>query len=452
MRIYSVNPATEKRIKGYALATKTTLDKTAQQAHKASKAWKEQLIGQRRDQLKSISRQLLAKKNLYGRIITQEMGKIIHDAVAEVEKCAVVVDYYAEHAEHFLQEEPIETDAKRSFVAFEPLGTILGVMPWNFPFWQVFRFAIPSIIAGNTVILKHSNVVPGCSYALHNLFAEAIETPNVFQSIITDAKGISYLLPKVQGVSLTGSVAAGRTVAEQAGYHLKKIVLELGGSDPYIVLNDTDLEQAAKAAVQARFINCGQSCIAAKRFLIEKSIAEKFTDLVTEHVAQLQVGNPADEKTDIGPLVTNEAREKLEQQVKQSIRQGAKVAYGGKKISGKGYFYEPTILTNVTRKMPVLHDEIFGPVMPIRIVKNEQEALEEANTTEFGLGASVWTQNDKKAQFFARHLEAGTIAINAMVASDPRLPFGGIKNSGIGRELSRYGLLEFVNIKSIKQY
>ena len=322
-------------------------------------------------------------------------------------------------------------------------------MPWNFPFWQVFRFCVPALLVGNVILLKHSRVVPGCALMLEKLFTDAGFPKDVFQTVFTDEAGVAQLIPHVQGVTLTGSVAAGRTVAALCGKHIKPFVLELGGSDPFVVLEDADVVQAAKTAVTSRFLNCGQSCIAAKRFIVVKNNVQAFTDAVVQEIGHFVIGNPLESETTLGPLVREDQVKVLDKQVKLAVKQGARLLVGGNKLPREGFFYAPTLLTNVKSTNVLFQEEVFGPVMPVITAKDDQEALRLANQSSFGLGASVWTRDMKKADYFAHHLEAGVVAINSMVKSDPRLPFGGVKDSGIGRELSRYGLLEFCNVKTV---
>lgn len=449
LEISSLNPVTGKRIKRYRLATQRDLDTALVLGKKVAISWREATVKERTKHIARLAWLLLKKKKTFAALITQEMGKPITQSLAEIEKCAWCCRYYATHSEKFLSPEQIQTENKKSYVRYDPLGTILGVMPWNFPFWQVFRYSIPALAAGNVTILKHSNIVPGCSLAIRDLFHDAGFPRGVFQSLITDADGVAYLLPHTDGVSVTGSVETGTTVAQQASTYLKKYVLELGGSDPFIVLDDADLDIASKNAVTSRFFNTGQSCIAAKRFIVTKKNASAFVQKVLEHVAALRVGDPMEKETNVGPLVREEQRERLERQVQQSVRLGAVIRCGGSRITGDGFFFQPTVIVNVKDSMPVVCEETFGPVMPIIVAQNERDALNKANATEFGLGASLWTKNRKKAEHLVPQITAGFVAVNAIVRSDPRLPFGGVKKSGIGRELGRQGLYEFTNCKTV---
>jgi acyl-CoA reductase-like NAD-dependent aldehyde dehydrogenase len=386
--------------------------------------------------------------------MTMEMGKPISQSEAEVEKCAWTAEVYAENTESWTSDELYQTDAALSYVTLQPLGVVLSIMPWNFPFWQAFRFAIPALVMGNTSILKHSNACPASSLAIESAFREAGASEGVFTSVIADHEVATALIGSeyVQGVSLTGSVEAGSKIGETAGKNLKKFVLELGGSDPFIVLEDADAAKAGQVGANARLINSGQSCIAAKRFIVVRSVAEKFTDSFVGEFEKKKMGDPMDPKTDVGPLFNKEAVATLDAQVRDAVSKGAKVAVGGAAQGGAGAFYEPTVLENVTLGMQVMRDEVFGPVAPVYVVADEREAIRVANDSSFGLGASLWTSDPKKADSVARMIQSGMVFVNALVKSDPRIPFGGIKKSGMGRELSRYGLREFVNVKSVNVY
>jgi acyl-CoA reductase-like NAD-dependent aldehyde dehydrogenase len=386
----------------------------------------------------------------YARTITEEMGKPIRQSLAEVEKCAWVCDYYADHAEVFLRDELIPTEFRKSFVSFEPLGVVASIMPWNFPFWQVMRFAVPALTAGNVGVLKHSSICLGSAQELEKAFEDAGFPEHVFQAVIGDYRaGEALVQANIDAVSVTGSVNTGRRVAELASQDLKKFVLELGGSDPFIVLDDADLNQTAYMATQSRLLNTGQSCIAAKRFIVVRDVADKFTKLFVENTQAEVVGDPLDAKTTVGPLVRNSQREALSKQVDDAKRKGARILTGGKNVNRAGYFYEPTIISEVNHDMEVVKEEVFGPAAPIIVVENEEQAIMEANNSEFGLGASIWTNDIDRGIRLARQVESGIVSVNEMVKSDPRLPFGGIKKSGIGRELSEFGIKEFVNIKSV---
>jgi acyl-CoA reductase-like NAD-dependent aldehyde dehydrogenase len=420
-------------------------------ARLAQRKWKGLDISERNAYVRSLGRIMRKNKEEYARLITEEMGKPIRQAIAEIEKCAWLCDYYSEHSESFLHEELIPTEFRKSFVSFEPLGVVAGIMPWNFPFWQAMRFAVPTLVAGNVEILKHSSVCLGSAIKLEEAFADAGFPESVFQSVIGDSRvGEALVLSKIDAVSVTGSINTGKRVAELASRDLKKFVLELGGSDPFIVLDDADLNQTARMATQSRLLNTGQSCIAAKRFIVLKEISDKFTDLFVENTEAEVLGDPMDPKTTVGPLVRESQRQALATQVEDAKTKRASILTGGREVNnGGGYFFEPTIVKDVTHDMSIIKEEVFGPAAPIIIVNNEQEALAEANNSEFGLGASIWTNNIERGTQLARQIQSGIVSINEMVKSDPRMPFGGIKKSGIGRELSEFGIKEFVNIKSI---
>lgn len=451
MKIQSINPATEDINREFDLFSPKSVLDICKKAKNAFQHWKKVPITKRCEHLHKLAQVLRNKKTEYAKLMTLEMGKPIEQSEKEIEKCAWTADYFAEHAEKWLQDEIIKTEAPQSLVAHEPLGVILSIMPWNFPFWQVIRFAVPALAVGNVSILKHANTVPICAFALEEAFKLADFPENVFTTILTDHNFIKKLFKGcwIQGVSLTGSVAAGKQVGKLAGENIKKFVLELGGSDPFIVLEDADIKLAAQGATQGRVVNSGQSCIAAKRFIVVESVANEF---ISEFVAQMKkliVGDPFDRATQVGPMANQLQVETLEQQVKKSVALGAKVNVGGKRMLRQGYFFEPTVLTEVKKNMPVFKEEVFGPVAPVFVVKNTEQAIQLANESNLGLGASLWTKNLEKGNQLARDIEAGLVFVNRIVASDPRLPFGGIKESGIGRELSRYGLLEFANIKTI---
>lgn len=453
--VETVNPTTGKTLQSYKLLTVDTALSKVKQAQTAYQGtWSGLSISERCDYLRKLAQALRSKKNEYARLMTLEMGKPITQSAAEVEKSAWTAEVYAEKAEAWLSEELAETDSQLSYVAYQPLGVILSVMPWNFPFWQVFRFAIPAITAGNTTVLRHSNLCAGSSMAIESCFTEAGFPDDVCGSIVTDHEVVSNLIESdlIQGVSFTGSVEAGRIIGELAGRNLKKCVLELGGSDPFIVLEDADVEKAAKVGAEARLVSCGQSCIAAKRFIVVNSVAESFTDRFVKEFESKKVGDPLDMKTEVGPLASAGQVTILDGQVKDALSKGAETALGGKPRPGPGAFYEPTVLVRVDARMRVLREEVFGPVAPILTVRTETEAIEAANESELGLGASLWTSNPEKARKLAAAIETGIVFVNALVKSDPRMPFGGVKKSGIGRELSKYGLREFVNIKSVNIY
>ena len=448
--IETINPSTGKTIATYNSMSTEEVNQKTKNARIAFENWRKIDISERCAYMRRLGRVMKKNKEDYARLITEEMGKPIRQSLAEIEKCAWVCDYYSEHAESFLRDELIPTEFRKSFVSFEPLGVIACIMPWNFPFWQVMRFAVPALTAGNVGILKHSSVCIGTSLQIEQAFKDASFPENVFQSIIGDYRAGEALVESgIDAVSVTGSVNTGRRVAEIATKDLKKFVLELGGSDPFIVLEDADLSQTAHMAAQSRLLNNGQSCIAAKRFIVVKDVVDKFTKLFVEETESEIVGDPMDSKTTVGPLVRDSQREALAKQVDDAKTRGASILTGGKSIKRDGYFYEPTIFSQVDHNMKIVKEEVFGPAAPIIIVNDEEEAISEANNSEFGLGASIWTNNIERGIRLARKVQSGIVSVNEMVRSDPRLPFGGIKHSGIGRELSEVGIKEFVNVKSV---
>ena len=450
-KIQTINPATGKVISSYDIMSIDQIERIAQNARNAFEKWKKLEILERSDYTRNLAKILSKNKERYAEMITEEMGKPITQSIAEIEKCALVCEYYSENAESFLRDELVPTEFRKSFISFEPLGVVAGIMPWNFPFWQVMRYAVPTLIAGNTAILKHSSVCLGSALQIQEAFVESGFPENVFQCIIGDYKAGETLVQSdnIDAVSVTGSVSTGKRVAELAARGLKKCVLELGGSDPFIVLEDADLNQTAHLAAQSRLLNTGQSCIAAKRFIVVKDVAEKFSKLFAQNVESEVVGDPMNSKTTIGPLVRESQLQTLVNQVEDAKSKTAKILTGGKIIAGDGYFYEPTVISNVNHKMLILNEEVFGPAAPLIVVDNEIDAIWEANNSEFGLGASIWTSNFERGLRLAREIRSGVVRVNEMVRSDPRLPFGGIKSSGIGRELSQFGIREFVNVKSI---
>ena len=452
--IESVNPATGETIDSYRLESLELCDRKARKAEAAFQAWSELPVGERCARIGRLARVLRAERSEFSRLITTEMGKTIIQSEAEVEKCATAAEVYETNTEKWLRDESAETDARKSFVAFQPLGVVLSIMPWNFPFWQVLRFAIPALAAGNVSLLKHSNVCPGSSIAIGQAFADAGFPEGVFQPVIAAHDVVPELISsrRVQAVSFTGSVEAGTKVAQMAAGNLKRCVLELGGSDPFIVLADANLKRAARVAAEARLICAGQSCIAAKRFIVERTVASEFRDLFVEEFRRKRVGDPMERSTDVGPLSSAHQVQLVDRQVKDSLRAGARAALGGGPKPGPGAFFEPTVLERATRHMAVVNQEVFGPVAPLLQVTDEVEAMAVANDSEFGLGASIWTEDTEKGERLARESESGMAFVNGMVKSDPRMPFGGIKKSGIGRELSSYGLREFVNVKSVFVY
>lgn len=451
MAVKSVNPANGKTIKEIKEESIEAVKKKIEAAHKEFQEWKDVSFSHRRKLMLNAAQVLKESADKYGRIMTEEMGKPIAQSKAEVEKCAWVCSYYADTAANMLEITNIKTDASDSYVRYDPLGVILGIMPWNFPFWQVFRFAVPTLMAGNAAVLKHASNVPQCSLAIEEVFRKAGFPENLFQSLLIGSSLVNEVIahPHIQAVSLTGSEGAGKSAAQTAGKFLKKCVLELGGSDPFIVFSDADLEQAAEYAVKSRMQNTGQSCIAAKRFILVKDIADKFLDLFIAKAKGLKVGDPLDEATSIGPVAREDLLIDIQKQVDRSVEMGAKVLLGGKRIAREGSYYEPTVISNLKKGMPVYDEEVFGPVASILIAEDEDHAIRLGNDTPYGLGANLWTKDLNKARSLACRIEAGSVFINGMVKSDPRLPFGGVKLSGYGRELSHFGIMEFVNIKTV---
>jgi succinyl-CoA reductase len=448
--IETINPASGKVIATYNSMSVEEVNQKTKNARNSFENWKKLDISERCTYMRRLGRVMKKNKDDYAKLVTEEMGKPIRQSLAEIEKCAWVCDYYSEHAESFLRDELIPTEFRKSFVSFEPLGVIACIMPWNFPFWQVMRFAVPALTAGNVGILKHSSVCLGTALQIEQAFKDAGFPENVFQSVIGDYRaGEALIQSDIDAVSVTGSVNTGKRVAELATKDLKKFVLELGGSDPFVVLEDADLSQTAHMAAQSRLLNNGQSCIAAKRFIVVKDVADKFTKLFVEETESEVVGEPMDSKTTVGPLVRDNQREALAKQVDDAKTKGASILTGGNSIKRDGYFYEPTVVSRVDHSMRIIKEEVFGPAAPILVVNNEEEAIREANNSEFGLGASIWTSNIERGIRLARNVQSGIVSVNEMVRSDPRLPFGGIKHSGIGRELSEVGIKEFVNVKSV---
>ncbi len=447
----SVNPYDGSVIKEYREYTEKDVRNILEKVDRTYQSWKRESFDSRRERMQRLAGILRANTEEYARLITLEMGKIIRESRAEVEKCAWVCEYYAEHAESFLKDEITESDASKSCVAFEPIGAVLAVMPWNFPFWQVFRFAAPALMAGNTAVLKHASNVPGCALQIETMFREAGFPEDAFRSLLIPASAVEPVIrdSRIKAVTLTGSEPAGKKVASVAGSEIKKTVMELGGSDPFIVLEDADFKSCAETAARARLINAGQSCIAAKRFIVVQPILERFEEEQRRLFSELKTGDPMEEDTDIGPMARQDLVSELDEQVRKSVDAGARVLYGGKTIEGSGAFYQPTIITDTAPGMPVYEEETFGPVMAIIPAKDEEEAVRIANDSRFGLGGSLWTRDTARGEKLARLVESGAVFVNGMTRSDPRLPFGGIKYSGYGRELASYGIREFVNIKTI---
>ena len=454
MSIQSINPANGKIIKTYKEDSGQNVTRKIEQTHKAWLKWRETSFADRAVLLKKLADNLTQRKNELAVLMANEMGKPLKDGVAEIEKCASVCEYYADNGAQFLADEIVKTDASKSYVSFQSLGIVLAIMPWNFPFWQVFRFLAPGLMAGNCGLLKHASNVPGCALVIEDLVKTAGFPSHVFQTLMIGSKDVNKVVahPLVKAVTLTGSTEAGIKVAQQAGMLLKKTVLELGGSDPYIVLEDADLEEAAQACVNSRLINNGQSCVAAKRFILVKGIEKVFIKLFKEKMMQKKVGDPFEANTDLGPMARADLRDELHGQVLSNIKAGAKCILGGNipKLKGAHAYYEPTILTGIKKGMPAYSEEIFGPVALIISAKDTEHAISIANDTVFGLGAAVFTKNNSAGEEIARtRLQAGCCFVNSLVKSDPRLPFGGVNQSGYGRELSKYGIHEFVNIKTV---
>lgn len=447
----SLNPATGQIIQTYSSWDTRRLEQTLENAYGAQQAWANMSVAKRAEVMRNAAKQLRAKRDQYASLITQEMGKLLREARAEVEKCAVVCDYYAQNAEGFLRAEPVKSDAGKSYVAYYPLGVVLAIMPWNFPFWQVFRAAAPALVAGNALVLKHAPNVPQCALAIEATFRDCGLPEGLFAALMIEVEQVADAIasPHVHAVTITGSEAAGRKVAAFAGQHLKKCVLELGGSDPFIVLHDADLDLTVDMAVNSRFLNCGQSCIAAKRFIVVPQIADDFLHEFKVRVGELRLGNPLDDATQIGPMARRDLRDSLHRQVTDSIAQGAVALTGCTPAEGEGFFYQPSILDRVTANTRAYHEELFGPVATVIRATSEADALRLANGTRFGLGSSIWSNDTARAEELAAHIQAGSTFINGMVKSDPRLPFGGVKASGYGRELSRLGMHEFVNAKTV---
>ena len=451
MPIEAVNPATGEVIKVYDEMTPEQAAAAVVEAHDAWRSWRRTPFAERATPMKRAASILRDRKDEFAKLMALEMGKPLKQGVAETEKCAWACDYYADAAEAHLAVEAVKTDASKSYVAFDPLGVVLAVMPWNFPFWQVFRFAAPALMAGNAGVLKHASNVPGCALAIEEVFVQAGFPKNLFRTLLVGSRQVKAIIehPLVRAVTLTGSTPAGKAVAAQAGAVIKKTVLELGGSDPYIVLEDADLDLAVNTCVTSRLINSGQSCVNAKRFIIVEPLADAFTERLVAAMGAKKVGNPLDAGTEIGPQARTDLRDELHQQVVDSVAKGATLKLGGEIPPGKGSFYPPTVLVGVKKGMPAYDEELFGPVASVIRARDEAECVRIANDTIFGLGAAVFTKDIARGERVARELEAGCTFINTLVASDPRLPFGGIKEAGYGRELGSYGIKEFVNIKTV---
>jgi succinate-semialdehyde dehydrogenase/glutarate-semialdehyde dehydrogenase len=451
MPYISLNPATNQILQTFSCWDSSRLQQVMVQTGSAQQAWAQTDIASRAGVLSAVAQLLRAQRDRYATLITLEMGKPLREARAEVEKCAGTCDYYALHAADFLRSEPVESDAGKSYIVYQPLGVVLAIMPWNFPFWQVIRAAAPALMAGNAMLLKHAPSTPQCALALEAIFRDCGLPQGIFTTLMIETELVPDVIasPRVHAVTLTGSEATGRKVAALAGQHLKKCVLELGGSDPFIVLHDADMELTVEAAVASRFLNNGQSCIAAKRFILVPQIAEEFLQRFKSRVEALKLGDPMDDTTQVGPMARPDLRDTLHRQVAESIEQGAVALTGCEPVGMDGFFYRPSILDFVTPNTCAYHEELFGPVAIVIRAADEADALRIANDTRFGLGASIWSRDTTRAEQLALQIEAGCAFINGMVKSDPRLPFGGIKASGFGRELSRQGMLEFVNTKTV---
>jgi succinate-semialdehyde dehydrogenase/glutarate-semialdehyde dehydrogenase/succinyl-CoA reductase len=451
-KIRTINPATNQVLAEYDNMTNDEIKTIIQKSKSTFQEWKKD-IGKRSIFLHNLSAQLRKDREKLATIATQEMGKPIKESRLEIDKCAWAVEFYAYNGELYLSGEALNSDAIKTMISYQPLGIIGSIMPWNFPYWQALRFAAPSMMAGNTIVLKPSSATMQCGIEIEKIIAKIDSSDHVFSTLIGDSNVAEKLIDSnIDGVTFTGSVEIGAKVAQRATSQLKKCVLELGGSDPFIVLEDADIEKATTGAVRGRFLNCGQSCIASKRFIISKKVANEFIEKFIQKTEALKIGDPMSDDTDIGPLSTFKGVENIEEMVKDAVDKGAEILTGGERIKDTGAYYKPTILGNINTNMRIAKEETFGPVAPITIFENEMDAIEIANNSEFGLGASIWTMNLNKAEKFSKLIESGIVTVNNMVSSDPRVPFGGIKNSGFGRELSRYGMLEFVNIKSIRYY
>ena len=451
MAYQSINPANGELLASFDTWDDVTLWREVEAVGDANALWSATPLSERCDLMQRAAQQLRQDKAALAAMITREMGKLISEAEAEVEKCALGCEFYANHGIQFLQDEVIETDAGKSFACYQPIGTVLAVMPWNFPLWQVFRFAAPALVAGNTGVLKHASNVPQCALAIEEGFKKAGFPANVFRTLMISAGQVQSVIehPVIKAVTLTGSEPAGRQVASHAGANLKKSLLELGGSDPFVVLDDADLEHTVKNAVISRFMNAGQSCIAAKRFIVVNSIADEFLQQFKTAAEALKTGDPMDTATTLAPLARSDLRDELHQQVTDSIAAGARMVTGCEAVAGPGAFYQPSILADIKPGMRAYEEEFFGPVALVIVAEDETDALRIANDSRFGLGGSVWTRDSQRGELFARKVQAGSVFVNGFVKSDPRLPFGGIKASGYGRELSHHGMHEFVNVKTV---
>jgi len=451
MAIVSINPATQKLMKTFEPHAHTQVEEKLERASRTFREYRKVPFAQRTRMMLKAAEILENEKEPYARLMTSEMGKTLRSAVDEAVKCAWACRYYAENAERFLADEVVETGVKRSYVRYQPLGPILAVMPWNFPFWQVVRFAAPALMAGNVGLLKHASNVPQCAITLEEIFARAGFPNGAFQTLLIGARQVDAILgdPRIVAATLTGSEQAGVEVGSAAGKRIKKVVLELGGSDPFIVMPSANLDEAVSVGVKARVINNGQSCIAAKRFIVAEAIADEFEKKFVRAMEALKVGDPFDENTELGPLATLQGVEDLDRDVQRTVTAGARVLTGGKRLDRPGNFYAPTVLADIPKNSPAYQDELFGPVAALFRAKDAEDAVRIANESRFGLGASAWTNDGRERDLLINELESGMVFINRMVASDPRLPFGGVKQSGHGRELGHFGIREFTNIKTV---
>ncbi len=454
MSVVTKNPATGEVLQSYGLLSTAAVMSVVDRAQAGFQLWRHMPVEQRTEFLGPLAEKLRSGADDHARLMCREMGKPLTEALGEIEKCAWLCDFYAEHAAPWLAPEMVTADGLAHKIVYQPLGVILSIMPWNYPYWQALRFGIPTLMAGNTSILKHASNVTGCGLAIAELFAEAGFPAGTFQTVVTGYRNIEAIInrPEVQGISLTGSTEVGVRVARMAAPGLKKVVLELGGSDPFIVLEDAVMEQAVRGAVTGRMLCTGQSCIAAKRFLVMQPVAEKFAVAFAAAMSALKVGDPLELDTQVGAIVNETELAHLEDLVKDAVAKGARVLTGGHRVERPGSFFAPTVLTDVTPQMRVFQEEVFGPIAPVLAVESQEEALELANASEFGLGGSVWTRDLARGEALARQLECGSAFVNSIVKSDPRMPFGGVKMSGLGRELSRFGLMEFVNVKGLNIY
>jgi succinate-semialdehyde dehydrogenase / glutarate-semialdehyde dehydrogenase len=451
MAIASINPATGELTKRFDAHIDTEIESALDRAVSAFEKHRCSSFAERAAKLQHAAELLEKDREHFGRIITSEMGKLLRGSIDEIDKCARGCRFYAEHGEKFLSEQIVSSDPGRSYVRYEPLGAVLAIMPWNFPFWQVFRFAAPALMAGNVGLLKHASNVPQCALAIEEIFRDAGFGPGVFQTLLIENEAVEKIIrdPRVKAVTLTGSERAGSAVASTAGREIKKSVLELGGSDPFIVMPSAKLDDAISIGVKSRMVNSGQSCIAAKRFIIADAIYDQYVAQFVEKMKKLKLGDPAEETTEVAPLSSENILRGVDEQVQKSIAAGAKILSGGKPADGPGYFYEPTVLAEIPKNAPAYREEVFGPVALFFRARDREEAVTIANDSTFGLGASVWTNEPAEQEFFSHELESGMVFVNAMVASDPRVPFGGVKRSGYGRELGAEGIREFVNIKTV---